>query len=35
VHLLTGAAIGDLVEVELTAAGPNSLTGSPFALAAE
>ncbi|WP_375428232.1 tRNA (N6-isopentenyl adenosine(37)-C2)-methylthiotransferase MiaB [uncultured Sphingomonas sp.] len=35
VHLLTSAGIGDLVEVALTAAGPNSLTGGPIALAAE
>jgi tRNA-2-methylthio-N6-dimethylallyladenosine synthase len=35
VHLITSAEIGDLVEVALTAAGPNSLTGGPVALAAE
>ena len=35
VHLITSAGIGDLVEVALTAAGPNSLTGGPVALAAE
>ncbi|WP_375401934.1 tRNA (N6-isopentenyl adenosine(37)-C2)-methylthiotransferase MiaB [uncultured Sphingomonas sp.] len=39
VHLLTSAGVGDLVEVALTAAGPNSLTGGPpnslGALAAE
>jgi tRNA-2-methylthio-N6-dimethylallyladenosine synthase len=29
VHVETGAAIGELVEVELVAAGPNSLTGTP------
>ena len=35
VHLMTDAAIGDVVEVELTAAGPNSLGGTALALAAE
>jgi tRNA-2-methylthio-N6-dimethylallyladenosine synthase len=35
VHLITSAGIGELVEVALTAAGPNSLTGGPVALAAE
>jgi tRNA-2-methylthio-N6-dimethylallyladenosine synthase len=30
VHLLTPAAIGDLVEVTLTQAGPNSLAGTPL-----
>jgi tRNA-2-methylthio-N6-dimethylallyladenosine synthase len=35
VHLITSAAVGDLVEVALTAAGPNSLTGGPVALAAD
>ena len=35
VHLITSAGVGDLVEVALTAAGPNSLTGGPVALAAE
>jgi tRNA-2-methylthio-N6-dimethylallyladenosine synthase len=29
VHLETGAAIGDLIEVEIAAAGPNSLAGIP------
>jgi tRNA-2-methylthio-N6-dimethylallyladenosine synthase len=28
VHLETGAAIGDIVEVELISAGPNSLAGA-------
>jgi hypothetical protein len=28
VHLETGAAIGDLVEVEFLSAGPNSLAGA-------
>jgi tRNA-2-methylthio-N6-dimethylallyladenosine synthase len=29
VHIQTDAAIGDLVEVEIVSAGPNSLSGSP------
>ena len=28
VHVETGAAIGDLVEVEIVSAGPNSLAGA-------
>ena len=35
VHLMTDALVGDLVEVELTAAGPVSLAGATLALAAE
>ena len=31
VHLMTDAAIGNLIEVELTAAGPVSLAGRPIA----
>ncbi len=34
VHLETDAAIGDLVEVELLSAGPNSLAGAPLMKAA-
>jgi tRNA-2-methylthio-N6-dimethylallyladenosine synthase len=35
VHLETDAAIGDLLEVEIVSAGPNSLAGSPVTPAAQ
>jgi tRNA-2-methylthio-N6-dimethylallyladenosine synthase len=34
VHLETGAAVGDIVEVEIVAAGPNSLAGAELVRAA-